>query len=267
MNRRILGAAALATVLATSVMAAPSPVAADTAPGGAKMPTALHSFVVAAHTDFLGRHPSAQELRYLHQIAKSRGKAAVLRSMASSDAWVSALVTRFYFDTFGRVPDPAGLAHWRTQIVQRRMSVAGVAARFYASEEYFDGIGGGTVSSWVTDLYQKLLGRSPDAEGLAWWVERTPTEGRIQVAAEMYQSMESRRQRVGVLYDVAPRPHPRRRRPATTGPPGSSAKATSPSRSASRPAASTPLGPSPGSPRSSTGRCPAPLGTPRAGSP
>ena len=35
---------------------------------------------------------------------------------------------------------------------------AGVAASFYASPEYLTGVGGGTVVSWVTDLYRVLLG-------------------------------------------------------------------------------------------------------------
>ena len=44
-------------------------------------------------------------------------------------------------------------------------------ARLYASDEYYLGHGG-TSASWLTSLYQKILGRGPDPQGLAGWIAR-----------------------------------------------------------------------------------------------
>ena len=80
------------------------------------------------------------------------------------------------------------------------MSVAHVAAQFYASLEYYAGIGGGTDASWVTNLYEALLGRDPDSSGLAYWVSTARSRGRSKVALAFYQSEESSRTRVMALY-------------------------------------------------------------------
>ena len=78
--------------------------------------------------------------------------------------------------------------------------MAQVAAEFYASTEYFNHLGGGTNSSWITDLYHKLLGRAPDAGGLTYWTGQVTATSRASVAFRFYQSLESRKARVTALY-------------------------------------------------------------------
>src|SRR5690606_18454293 len=68
------------------------------------------------------------------------------------------------------------------------------------SNEYFQGIGGGSGESWVRDLYTKLLGRPADQGGLAYWVGQIAAAGRPSVAYRFYQSSESCRARVTLLY-------------------------------------------------------------------
>jgi hypothetical protein len=80
------------------------------------------------------------------------------------------------------------------------MSVSGTTAEFYASDEYYARLGGGTNSSWVSDLYKKLLHRSPDNGGLSYWVGETTRVGRSGVALEFVQSPETRITRVDALY-------------------------------------------------------------------
>ena len=75
-----------------------------------------------------------------------------------------------------------------------------MAAAFYASNEYYVGIGGGTDPSWVTDLYAKLLDRPADPGGLAYWTRQTATAGRDSVARRFFQSPESARARLTGLY-------------------------------------------------------------------
>lgn len=164
--------------------------------------TAAESFVVAAYADFLDREPTETELAT--QVPKvgttTASRAAVVRGLAQSDEWIGAIVVGFYEDTLGRGPDPSGKAYWINQLRTGRRTVAQAASEFYASNEYFRNRGGNTAESWVTDLYSRLLHRAPDASGKAFWVNRTNTRGRVWVAGQMYQSAESRRDRVTRLY-------------------------------------------------------------------
>jgi hypothetical protein len=163
-------------------------------------------FVKAAYQDFLGRAPSASELaaKTGPLAAGTLSKQAFLSTMANSDEWLNAIVTKMYADTLGRAPDAAGLAGWTALIRNKTFSVADVASRFYASDEYYLYHAGGTPTLWVTALYQKLLNRAPDAAGLSAWVAATnsPAWGRPKVAFEFYQSLESRLKRVDALYQV-----------------------------------------------------------------
>jgi len=163
-------------------------------------------FVQASYQDFLGRAPSQYELTF-QTSALSTGnvtKSGYLLSLANSPEWLNAIVTKMYTDTLGRAPDAAGLAYWTGLIRNKTFSVADVASRFYASDEYYLYHAGGTPTSWVTSLYTKLLSRSPDAAGLQYWVGLTNQKGygRDKVAYDLYQSTESRMLRVTALYQT-----------------------------------------------------------------
>ena len=117
---------------------------------------------------------------------------------------MGAIVRRMYLDTLGREPDPAGLATWVDWIRTGRFTVAQTAALFYSSQEFYAGIGGGTDTTWVTKLYEKLLNRAPDPSGLAFWVgyAAAPAFGRGWVATQFYGALESRLTRVRNLYQA-----------------------------------------------------------------
>ena len=168
--------------------------------------SAYKAFVKAAYQDFLGRQPTADELA-AKSTALANGsltRPAFLSTMANSDEWLNAIVTKMYADTLGRAPDAAGLAGWVALLRNKTFSVADVASRFYSSDEYYLYHAGGTPTSWVTALYTKLLNRAPDAAGLAAWVTHTtdPSYGRDKVAYGFYQSTESRMHRVLDLYQA-----------------------------------------------------------------
>ncbi len=161
-------------------------------------------FVKAAYVDFLGRQPSTAELDAAATLLRSGAlsRESFLRGLSTSPEWVGAIVRRMYLDTLGREPDPAGLATWVDWIRSGRFTVAQAAALFYSSQEFYAGIGGGTDTTWVTRLYEKLLNRAPDPSGLAFWVgyAADPTFGRVWVATQFYGSLESRLTRVSNLY-------------------------------------------------------------------
>ncbi len=164
------------------------------------------SFVTAAYVDFLGRQPSTAELAaaVTPLLSGATSRESFLRGLATSPEWVGAIVRRMYLDTLGREPDPAGLATWVDWIRTGRFTVAQTAALFYSSQEFYAGIGGGTDTTWVTKLYEKLLNRAPDPSGLAFWVgyAAAPAFGRGWVATQFYGALESRLTRVRNLYQA-----------------------------------------------------------------
>lgn len=177
----------------------------QSAPSAAVTPRSPHQrFVVAAYTDFLGRMPSASELTATATALDRRTttRAAVVRDLARSPEWVSAVVIAMYVDTLGRPGEPSGVTYWSNEIRTGRRTVAQVASSFYASPEYFEGIGGGTLDSWIEDLYRKLLLRPGEAGGVAYWVGEVRRTNRTSVAFRFFQSPESARARVQGLYDA-----------------------------------------------------------------
>lgn len=163
------------------------------------------AFVKATYQDFLGRAPSQAEIDSQSQ-ALGTGTPVLnyLNSLSKSDEWLTKIVTGFYQNTLGRAPDAGGLANWLGVLRSGRMTVAQVAAQFYASEEFYRFHAGNTNTTWVTELYRQILHRDPDAGGLQAWVNLT-NSGRMDrgsIAENFYQSTESRMDRVAALYQA-----------------------------------------------------------------
>ena len=82
-------------------------------------------------------------------------------------------VIREYQAAFGRVPDQAGVAYWVGQVATNPANLALLSTAFANSAEFFaDYAASATTpasSTLVTALYQNVLGRAPDAAGLAYW--------------------------------------------------------------------------------------------------
>ncbi len=163
---------------------------------------AIVAFVKAAYEDFLGRAPTDVELETtVTALADgSLTRAEFVSGLAHSDAWISAIVDRFYEDTLGRPGDDPGVDYWTEQLGSGARPVSEVFSFFYASSEYYEGIGGGTPSTWVADLYAKLLERVPDPSGAGFWADRAEMD-RMSVALPFFQSIESRTKRVAALYE------------------------------------------------------------------
>lgn len=161
------------------------------------------AFVKASYEDFLGRVPTEAELDW-NATALAGGaisRATYIKGLAASDEYLSALVKGFYQDTLGRDGSPQDIQYWVDRL-RAGEAVSNVAAFFYSSQEYFAGIGGGTVRSWISDLYTKLLGRSATTGDLDYWEGEVASRGRTRVARDFYQSAESRAARVQKLYQA-----------------------------------------------------------------
>jgi hypothetical protein len=89
---------------------------------------------------------------------------------AAYDLELGRAVYRLYQATLDRAPDTAGQAGWTEQLATGANTLAGVAAGFVGSREFQNTYGGLDNAGFVTLLYQNVLGRAPDAGGLAGWV-------------------------------------------------------------------------------------------------
>lgn len=110
------------------------------------------------------------------------------------------LVNALYRGILGREGDARGLSFWTEQLDAGR-SVIDVARNFLLSAE-----GGAAntvaISTYITNLYQSVLGRAPEAAGLSFWtnVANTlgPVNGRAAVADGIVRSAEAAADPLGI---------------------------------------------------------------------
>ena len=80
-------------------------------------------------------------------------------------------ITELYVATLGRAPDKGGLAYWVNQVDTGAMTIADVAASFFAQPETQAKYPAGTTNtSFVIAVYMNALNRAPDTAGLNYWV-------------------------------------------------------------------------------------------------
>jgi hypothetical protein len=93
--------------------------------------------------------------------------AAALQFIHSPEARAD-FVQQAYLVYLHRPAEQNGLDYWSAQLAAG-FTDERLEARFIGSAEYIQSHGG-TGSGWVTGMYQDLLGRAPDANGLNFWV-------------------------------------------------------------------------------------------------
>ncbi len=77
---------------------------------------------------------------------------------------------RIYEAVLGRTPDLEGLGYWINDM-DNGVSLTTIASGFIASKEFEDKYGTNpSYETYINLLYQNILGRAPDAEGLNYWV-------------------------------------------------------------------------------------------------
>jgi Ca2+-binding RTX toxin-like protein len=99
-------------------------------------------------------------------------------------------VFRLYLATLGRDPDIGGFQGWIANLSNGTLFLNAVAG-FVNSPEFQNGYGPLDNTAFVTLLYQNVLGRAPDAGGLAGWITALATgQSRAQVVQGFSQSNE-----------------------------------------------------------------------------
>jgi Tol biopolymer transport system component len=181
-------------IVAATASLAVGPAGAETSPEGDVC------YVAASYEVFLGRGATTQELTWwagLFDAGQARSRLA--NDLARSDEWLGVEVAKLYLAALDREPDAAGSAFWVDQL-RSGVLVNRVGSLIYGSGEFY-ARAGGTPEGFVTDIYTRILGRTPDPGGMGHWLGQIDRLGRGRVASLFFASLESRTNRVHALYE------------------------------------------------------------------
>ncbi len=207
---RGVGTALLAAVLIASsvtghVTAAAAVQGADPAADASICPrdsAADARFVHLAYRNVLGREASDGEAAYWAatlDYPTSFTYTQLAQGLTGSLEFRATVVRGLYVTILHREVDPSGLVAWSNLLASHAQ--ADVASSLLGSSEYWNAAGG-TATGWVTAVYRDVLGRTPDAAGLTYWVGMLAagTVTRAGIATALWQSREHRSTRVDTTY-------------------------------------------------------------------
>jgi hypothetical protein len=126
----------------------------------------------------------------------------VANALTHSAESYALFVTGAYRLYLKRAPDPVGLAYWVNLLQYGGLTDERLEAEFLGSPEYIQDHGG-TGAGWVRGMYQDLLGRDADAQGLAYLTGVLAAGGSPSAVAYGFAaSPEREAQRIGADYQV-----------------------------------------------------------------
>ena len=176
------------------------PVAAQGATGPVEGRFAtVELFVDQAYVDVLGRSADEAGLRYWSDLIRNgTSPVAVYNELVTSPEFggTVAPVTRLYYSVFGRRPDLSGLRYWMG-VRQSGATLEQLAAEFLRSNEFAALSSASSDAEIVAAVYSRVLGRSPDVAGLAYWIDLIGSEELTVPAfvASISESSEHRNRR------------------------------------------------------------------------
>lgn len=134
------------------------------------------SFVVRQYVDLAGRWPTTAELDgWLASFRRTNPPppSALIADLLAAPAWrdLAPPVARLYLATFLRNPETAGFAYWVGPGRAGR-SLTDIAQFFAGSPEFLNRYGALDDAGFVERIYANVFGRTPDANGRAYWVGR-----------------------------------------------------------------------------------------------
>lgn len=110
-------------------------------------------------------------------------------------------VYRLYQAAFDRTPDKGGLSYWISQYVAGK-DLATISAGFTYSQEFMALYPVGDTSAFLYGLYDNVLGRTPDAGGLAHWqAEMQKGVSAAEVLLAFSESTENRINLASIIED------------------------------------------------------------------
>jgi hypothetical protein len=130
------------------------------------------AFVRQTFLDFLNREPDAGGLTYwVDQLETGKfDHSELVEQFLLSDEFQGkvAPIARLYSAYFNRIPDYSGLMYWIGQYKDGTELIS-ISDSFASSAEFTSTYGSLGNSEFVSLVYQNVLGRPADADGLAYW--------------------------------------------------------------------------------------------------
>lgn len=80
-------------------------------------------------------------------------------------------VTQAYIAYYGRPADPGGLQYWANRLTQEGGDLHSIINAFGESQEFNQRFGSLSNNELITNIYQQLFNRDPDAGGLSYYLE------------------------------------------------------------------------------------------------
>ena len=150
----------------------------------------LAVYVTQVFEDVLLRAPDASGLAFwVNALQQGLPRSNLSNLLTTSDEYLKNRIQKAYRDFLARESDDAGLAFWINQM-RHGLTDEQLEAGFIGSPEFF-AHGGGTNRTWVDEMYFDLLGRAPDPQGEAFWVNALGQGAiRSQVAQGFAASVE-----------------------------------------------------------------------------
>ncbi|HJT35641.1 MAG TPA: tandem-95 repeat protein, partial [Pirellulales bacterium] len=128
------------------------------------------SIVTKLYEQVLGRAPDTAGLTFwTAQIEQGKPYSIIAQGIFESNERLDPIITGYYHQFLFRDPETSGLAYWRDQVWKVYGGPEPVIAGMMSSPEFYASAGG-TNTGWVQALYQRLLDRPYDTQGLNYWV-------------------------------------------------------------------------------------------------
>lgn len=138
-------------------------------------------FAMQQYRDFLGREGDAGGVGFwAEQVAsgaRSRGQGVENFFQSPEFQQSGAPVARLYFAYFLRIPDYAGLMYWMGQF-RGGNALDTISNEFAKSPEFAGTYGALDNGQFVDRVYRNVLGRPPEAAGLAFWTAQLDSGAR-----------------------------------------------------------------------------------------
>ncbi|HQU45997.1 MAG: hypothetical protein B7Z73_12310, partial [Planctomycetia bacterium 21-64-5] len=160
--------------------------------------TPATGWVPALYENVLGRQPSSTEVTNWNT-ALANGQVTnsqIAQIFLESTERLSPIIDDYYEQYLGRPADSAGLSYW-IGVWQANGGPEQVQAGIIGSPEYYATAGKlypnlSPDAAWVTALYNNLLSRDPEPQGLAFWENYIQTNSRQSVVLGFVTSAEYR---------------------------------------------------------------------------
>ncbi len=130
-------------------------------------PAMLTASTLAAVEPVVDEQNQVDELAPLRLVQGERADAGQTMDAAHG------IVARLYWAVLGRAPEAGGARFWFDLYDQGEWDLRRIARHFAESAEFTERFGADLDDeAFATLVYTNALGRAPDAEGLAWWLEQ-----------------------------------------------------------------------------------------------